>query len=295
MDIELLRNFLEIARLGSMTKAASSLHISQPTLSVQMKSLEEVLGRKLFRKEGRNLVMTEEGELLERRAADIIGLTDKTLSEFRALSDSLGGDVRIGCAESVLIDHLALAVKKIKKKRPFLRCYITSGDTAIVTSILEQGLIDFAIIVEPPDLDRYDSIRIPGVDTWCAVIPEDSPLAAKKSLTFDYIKNEPIIMSKQSFLADLPRWCGSRRNELTIFGYLNLFYNGTRFVKNHMAILLTFAGLAESGNGLAVRPLSPVLSNRMYIVWKKRQIFSPAARDLLEILRENAEKEPVNE
>lgn len=48
MDIELLRNFLEIARLGSMTKAASSLHISQPTLSVQMKSLEEVLGRKLF-------------------------------------------------------------------------------------------------------------------------------------------------------------------------------------------------------------------------------------------------------
>lgn len=231
MDIELLRNFLEIARLGSMTKAASSLHISQPTLSVQMKSLEEVLGRKLFRKEGRNLVMTEEGELLERRAADIIGLTDKTLSEFRALSDSLGGDVRIGCAESVLIDHLALAVKKIKKKRPFLRCHITSGDTAIVTSILEQGLIDFAIIVEPPDLDRYDSIRIPGVDTWCAVIPEDSPLAAKKSLTFDYIKNEPIIMSKQSFLADLPRWCGSRRDELTIFGYLNLFYNGTRFVK----------------------------------------------------------------
>lgn len=231
MDIELLRNFLEIARLGSMTKAASSLHISQPTLSVQMKSLEEVLGRKLFRKEGRDLVMTEEGELLERRAADIIGLTDKTLSEFRALSDSLGGDVRIGCAESVLIDHLALAVKKIKKKRPFLRCHITSGDTAIVTSILEQGLIDFAIIVEPPDLDRYDSIQIPGVDTWCAVIPEDSPLAAKKSLTFDYIKNEPIIMSKQSFLADLPRWCGSRRDELTIFGYLNLFYNGTRFVK----------------------------------------------------------------
>ena len=94
MDIELLRNFLEIARLGSMTKAASSLHISQPTLSVQMKSLEEVLGRKLFRKEGRNLVMTEEGELLERRAADIIGLTDKTLSEFRALSDSLRSEER---------------------------------------------------------------------------------------------------------------------------------------------------------------------------------------------------------
>lgn len=118
MDIELLRNFLEIARLGSMTKAASSLHISQPTLSVQMKSLEEVLGRKLFRKEGRNLVMTEEGELLERRAADIIGITDKTLSEFRALSDSLGGDVRIGCAESVLIDHLALAVKKSRRNAP---------------------------------------------------------------------------------------------------------------------------------------------------------------------------------
>lgn len=118
MDIELLRNFLEIARLGSMTKAASSLHISQPTLSVQMKSLEEVLGRKLFRKEGRNLVMTEEGELLERRAADIIGLTDKTLSEFRALSDSLGGDVRIGCSESVLIDHLALAVKKSRRNAP---------------------------------------------------------------------------------------------------------------------------------------------------------------------------------
>ena len=100
MEIRVLRYFLEAAREENITKAAAFLHVSQPTLSRQLKELEEELGRPLFVRSSHRIHLTDEGQLLRKRAEDILDMVDKTASEFKSLDEITGGDIRIGCAES---------------------------------------------------------------------------------------------------------------------------------------------------------------------------------------------------
>ena len=100
MELRVLRYFLEVAREGNVTHAAQRLHVSQPTLSRQLKDLEDELGKKLFTRSNYSIKLTEEGILLRKRAEDILEMADKTLAEFKALDEVNGGDIHIGCAES---------------------------------------------------------------------------------------------------------------------------------------------------------------------------------------------------
>ena len=120
MEIRVLRYFLEIARENNMSHAAEALHVSQPTLSKQMKDLEAELGKKLFRRGSTSVSLTDEGMLLRKRAEDILAMVDKTTEEFRELDNITGGEVHIGCAESYLIKYLAQAIKNFKKN---IRCF----------------------------------------------------------------------------------------------------------------------------------------------------------------------------
>ncbi len=86
MEIRVLRYFLEIAREGNMTRAAERLHVTQPTLSKQMKELEQELGKKLFRRGSTSVRLTDEGMLLRKRAEDLLAMADKIENEFKALA-----------------------------------------------------------------------------------------------------------------------------------------------------------------------------------------------------------------
>ena len=97
MEIRVLRYFLEAAREENITKAAAYLHISQPTLSKQLKDLEQELGKKLFVRSNYSIKLTDEGMLLRKRAEDILEMVDKTTDEFKSLGKVTGGDVYIGC------------------------------------------------------------------------------------------------------------------------------------------------------------------------------------------------------
>ena len=160
-----------------MTRAAQRLHISQPSLSKQMKELETELGKKLFVRSNYSIHLTEEGMLLRKRAEDLLSLADKITNEFQAMDDITGGDVFIGCAESHLIKYLAQAVGRLNRRYPGIHYHITSGDTEQVTEKLNRGLFDMAFIVEPPDLSRYNYLEVPETDTWGAIMRKDCPLA----------------------------------------------------------------------------------------------------------------------
>ena len=124
MDVRVLRYFLAVAREGNMTRAAERLHVTQPTLSRQLKSLEETVGKKLFLRTNYAIKLTDEGLLLKKRAEDIVEMVDKTLDEFRALEDISGGDIYVGSAESESIKYFARAAKKLKDKHP--KCLLPS-------------------------------------------------------------------------------------------------------------------------------------------------------------------------
>mgnify|MGYP003399412199 CR=1 FL=1 len=287
MEIRVLRYFLEVAREESITKAAQYLHISQPTLSKQLKDLETELGKKLFVRSNYSIKLTDEGMLLRKRTEDILQMVDKTTDEFKALDEIAGGDIQLGCAESYLIKYIAQALKEFKKTYSRVHFHITSGNTEQVAEILDRGLLDFAVIVEPPNLSRYNYMEIPGVDTWGLVVRKDHPLAKKKHITADDLIGLDLICSDQSMKADIPRWCGEKIDLLHHMGSTNLSYNGSVCVQEGLGCQLTFDHLTATGFGsdLVFRPLYPKLENKMYVIWKKYQIFTPVAQKFLELLQ----------
>lgn len=292
MEIRVLRYFLEIAREGSMTAAAEVLHVSQPALSRQMKELEEELGKKLFRRGSRSVALTDEGILLRRRAEDILGMVDKTTEEFRAIDDLQGGDVYLGCAESYLMANIARKIKSFRKRYPLFRYHIISGDRTVVLDRLDRGLLDFGVVVEMPDLDRYQYLELSGVDTWGVLMPQSHPLAQKTAIQADDLIGGELICSEQSVEVDIPRWCGKKADRLNFTGSTNLAYNGSIFVREGLGLMLSFEHLIQptAENGLVFRPLEPKLENRLYLIWKKYQVFTPIAQRLLDAFLEPQEQ-----
>lgn len=279
MEIRELRYFLEVAREENMTRAAERLHVTQPTLSKTLKSLEEELGKKLFTRHSFKIELTEEGMLLRKRAEDLISMADKITTEFQSLDDITGGDIYFGLAESYQIRFLAQEIREFKKTYPDFRYHVTSGDTEQVTEKLDKGILDFAVLVEEPDHKKYESIKLKEAELFGVVMPSDCTLAKKEKIVVDDLVGLPLFCSEQSWARDLPRWCGNRMSELHLEGSFRLSYNASIFTREKLGYLLTFNRLIDTSenSGLVFRPLDPILECPMYIIWKRQQMFSPIA------------------
>ncbi|MCM1101101.1 MAG: LysR family transcriptional regulator [Acetatifactor muris] len=287
MEIRTLRYFLAVAEQENMTRAAEILHVTQPTLSKQLKALENELGKKLFTRHSFSIRLTEEGVLLRKRAEDLVKMADKISGEFLALDDVTGGDVYLGLAESYQIRFLAEEIRIFKQSYPGLRYHITSGDTEQVTEKLDKGILDFAALAQEPDITKYNYLCFPQTDIWGVVMPDNCPLARKEEICVEDLIGLPLFCSEQGWNHDIPRWCGNRSDELRLEGSFRLSYNASLFVREGLGYLLTFDRLINTGagSGLVFRPLSPKLETKMYLVWKKNQVFTPIAERLLEELK----------
>ena len=288
MEIRVLRYFLEVAREGSVTHAAERLHISQPTLSKQLKDLEHELGKKLFVRSSFSVRLTDEGMLLRKRAEDILDMVDKTAEEFKALGEITGGDIHIGCAESDGIKYLARRIKAVQEQYPGIRVHLYSGDTNDLAERLDRGLLDFAVIAQAVDLSKYNYLELPGADVWGVVMRKDVPLAQKEAVCIDDLLDLPLIVSRQGLQEDIPKLLGEAVDRLHITATLNLTYNGSILAREGLGYVLTFDKLVDTSaeSELCFRPLTPTLETKLYIAWKKYQMFSPAAEVLLNEMKE---------
>lgn len=287
MEIRTLRYFLAVAREENMTRAAQQLHVTQPTLSKALRSLEDELGKKLFTRHSFSIQLTEEGVLLRDRAENLVSMADKIEKEFLSLDDITGGDLYLGLAESYQISFLAREIRALKQKYPELRYYITSGDTEQVAEKLDKGLLDFAVLAELPDVAKYDSLPFPESDVWGLVLPSDDLLAKNQTIRVDDLVGLPLFCSGQSWEKDIPHWAKERMPELHLEGSFRLSYNASLFAKEGLGYLLTFDRLIDTSaeSGLTFRPLEPRLETKLYLVWKKYQTLTPMAERLLEQVR----------
>lgn len=287
MELRVLRYFLAVAREGSITHAAQQLHISQPTLSKQLKDLEEELGKKLFLRSNYSVKLTDEGMLLRKRAEDILEMVDKTQAEFHALGEEIGGDIHIGCAESEGIAHLARRVRSLQSACPRIRVHLHSGDRSDLAERLDRGLLDFAVLVESVDLSKYNYLAFPGADAWGVVMGRDCPLARREAVRPEDLLGLPLICPRQGLEQELSQWFGDLVPRLHMVATTNLAYNGGVLAREGLGYLLTFDKLinVSPDSGLCFRPLEPPLSSKLYLTWKKYQVFSPAAARLLREMR----------
>lgn len=289
MELRVLRYFLEVAREENVTHAAQRLHVSQPTLSRQIKELEDELGKKLFTRSNYSIKLTEEGMLLRKRAEDILEMADKTLEEFKSLDEINGGDIHIGCAESNGIAHVIRVIKSLQKKYPRIRYHFYSSGTDAVSERLDRGLLDVAVIIQEVDLSKYNYLKVPSSDRWGLIMRKDSPLAEHSCIHLNDLMNIPLILSRQAMREEMPRWFGETQDKLNIVATYNLLFNTSVMVREGFGYVLGFDGLVNTGpdSDICFRPLEPALESPMYIIWKKYQMFTPVASLLLEELKRN--------
>ena len=284
MEIRVLRYFLTVAREGNITAAANFLHLTQPTLSRQIKDLEKELGKQLLIRKSHNVSLTPEGMLLRKRAEEILAMVDKTEAEFTSIENTVSGDIYVGGGETQAIRDIAEIIKDLRDDYPGIHSHLYSGNAEDVTERLDKGLLDFGILIQPADLSKYNYINLPGKDIWGVIMPKDSPLAAKKVIEKKDLLHLPLIFSRQAMSPhpsgnEFADWFGEDFDKLDVVTTFNLVYNASILVEAGVGYAVTLDNLADTSEDsrLCFRPLSPRLESGLNIIWKKYQVFSPAA------------------
>lgn len=289
MEIRVLQYFLAIAREQSISGAAEFLHISQPTLSRQIKDLEDEFGKQLFIRGNRKITLTEEGMLLRRRAEEIINLARKTEKEIMNNESVITGDIYIGAGETAAIAYVAKAAALLKKQHPDIHYHFSSDDAIDILEQLDKGLIDFGIIIGSIDKAKYDYHLLPVKDTWGILMRKDSPLADKEYIEADDLNRLPLILSRQiNDNHNIASWFPKSISKYNIASTYNLVYNATYMAAEGNGYILTLDKLINtSGDSkLCFRPLFPKVETEIYIIWKKYQMFSKAAEEFIKVLRQ---------
>lgn len=293
MEIRVLKYFLTVAREGTITGAANYLHLTQPTLSRQLQDLEKELGQKLIIRGSHNISLTPEGMILRKRAEEILDMVEKTQKEFSSLKNELSGEIFIGSGETSSIRCVAEVIKEIQAQYPNIKFNLYSGNADDVGEKLDKGLLDFGILIQPTDISKYEYLSLKSYDIWGLVMRKDSPLANKDFIIIDDLFDIPLIASRQvdkitTVKNEYIEWFGENRKNLNIVARYNLIYNAAIMVEQGVGYALGLDGLINTtgSNELCFRPLKPLLKSGLNMVWKKYQVFSPAAKLFLNKMQE---------
>ena len=285
MELRVLQYFLAIAREQSISGAAEFLHISQPTLSRQIRDMEEELGKQLFIRGNRRISLTEEGMILRKRAEEILGLVKKTEDEIAFSDDISEGDVYIGAGETHAVHLLAEGASQLQLQYPGIRYHIASGDTTDVLEELDRGLIDFGLLFDSVDKSKYECLQLPHQDIYGILMRRDCALAKKEVITPEDLWELPLICNLNSTHNenDLFKWLKKDITEINIIATYNLLYNASIMVEAGIGYAFALDNIINTTgtSPLCFRPLSPRLDAHMFLVWKKYQVFSKAAEKYL--------------
>lgn len=288
MDIRVLKYFLAVAREESISKAAVVLHMTQPPLSRQLKDLEDELGKQLLVRGSRKVTLTEEGIILRKRAEEMVALFEKTKAEVSSSNESITGNIYIGGGESKGFRIISRTAEKIRQKHPNIYYHLFSGNADDVSERIDNGLLDFGVLIEPADIKKYDFIKLPAKEQWGMLMRKDHFLAEKESISPFDLQNIPLIASRQSIAHnELSGWLGREYESLNIVTTYNLLYNASLMVEENVgcALCLNHIIPEHKSSNLCFKPLEPKVEVGLNLVWKKYQVFSKASQLFLETLQ----------
>ena len=285
MELRLLRYFLTVAKEQSFTKAAEQLHITQPTLSRQMAAFEEELGVTLFIRSGKKISLTEEGILLKRRALEILNLEEKTLEELKGKEDVVEGNITIGCGEFAAVETLAEICKTYKEKYPLVQIVLHTATADAVYEMMNKGLVDIALFMEPVDTEGLDYIRITDCDHWCVGMRPDDPLAEKEFIRKEDLIGKPLILPERvNVQSELANWFGKDFSKLQIAFTSNLGTNAGVMAANGLGYPVSIEGAAKYWREdiLVQRRISPEITTSTVIAWRRNIPYSLAVSKMIE-------------
>jgi DNA-binding transcriptional LysR family regulator len=284
-DLRHIRAFLALARARSFTRAAAELHMSQPTLTVQIQQLEHAIGVKLFDRSKRHVALTQAGRdlivPLEHILIDVEAIATSTVE----LLEHRRGLVTVAALPSVAAGLLPRAIKKLSESYPGIAVRVHDGVASTVAALVKAGQVDFGISSQTYG-DRELTSHVLLMDRLCAVVAPDHPLAAKKSMTLHELSKHPLIlMVKDSSSRQIVDLAFDREGLVSNVAYETTY--GT-----------SVAGLAQAGLGVGILPESmagpsrlhqlrirgEALTRRIGIIWRAGRSLSPTAERLKQTL-----------
>lgn len=208
MELRTLQYFITVAEELNITRAAEKLHMSQPPLSAQIKSLENELDTLLFIRGKRRLKLTESGQLLYRRAKEILSLTEKTQAEIHSMGEGMRGTISIGLVEGMAPDIAAEWFAGFLNTHPNIRFRILDGSTDDLLEKLRSGLISLAVITSPCDNSLLHSFHV-GEERMAALMNKSHPLASRggNEVNISDLAGENLIVpSRKAVIETVYRW-----------------------------------------------------------------------------------------
>lgn len=287
MEFRTLNYFLTVVQEKSISHAAEVLHISQPALSQQLKQLETELNTKLFDRGHRGIRLTEEGMYLANRGKEILSLVDKITKNITN-EKQIAGEITIGGGETKSMGLIAKIVDQLVSQYPEININLYSGNADDVLEKLEHGIIDFGLVIDPVEKQKYAAKKLPTVDYWGLLVCKDHPLAKKENIRPDDLLNIPLYLSSQSYSNNkISTWSGKSLDHFHIIGNYNLLYNASLMVQAGIAGALCIAGIINTTDtNLVFIPLKPSLESEINVIWKRDQKQSKAGEIFIKYLKE---------
>ena len=285
MELRVLQYFLAVTREESISRAAIALHLSQPTLSRQLKDMENEIGKQLFIRGSKKIELTDEGRILKKRAEEIMALVEKAEDEIAVSDNHIAGNVFIGAGETVGVRFLTKAAKHVRDNYPDIHFHIVSGDRTDVIEKLDNGLVDFGLVFGSVDDTKYESITAPNNDIWGVLMRCDNPLADKTEIEPCDLYDKPLIVSRQADKTGIvKRLLHRSADKLNIVATYNLIFNGALMVQDELGYALCLESIINPSHNsdLCFKPLTNALTEEMHVIWKKDNVFSKASQKFFE-------------
>ncbi len=285
MDTKNLKTFLAVAQSRSFSLAAEQVHLTQPAVSKRISQLEEDLGLKLFDRIGRQVSLTEAGEIFQHRVRQLINELDQTLSDIQSLDSQIGGTLSIGISHHLGLHRLPPLLREFSRENPKVNLDIEFMDSEKAHEEVLRGNIELAAITfssEPSD--KISSVLL-WRDRLSFVVAKEHELANKTTVSLQHLSEYPCLLpSMATYTGRIIRNCFNRE-KLSLSPVLNTNY------------METLARMTEIGLGWSVVPETlaehpelvrlsvPVaLSRDLGIIYNNQRTRSRAAKAFLDSL-----------
>jgi DNA-binding transcriptional LysR family regulator len=253
MDLRHLRYFIGVVDAGSMALASRRLHVSQPTLSRQIRDLETEFGVRLFDRVGRKLNLTVEGRELVARSRHLMAEAEALKARSAALGGDTGGVLRVGAPPQFIEAGMPAVLQAYRRAYPNVEVLLSEDGGRSLLARVEQGELHLAIGMLR-DVGRLTSRLLYPLRVLAVMSPEH-PLASRRGLAIDDLAHEPLLILAPGFQTR------------------QLFEEACQGRQFHLRVLLesrspqSLIALAAAGHGIAIVPsVVPLTRGRVAIV-----------------------------
>ncbi len=292
MDLTRLRAFYTVAQTGSFTRAATRLHLTQPSISRQVKSLEKTLGVKLLERHPRRITITPEGDILLRHVEQLFDDVAAIESLFQDISKLRKTQLQLACNESTALHVLPPSLERFSRQHPYVELAIHTMRTAEIVASVRDASVDLGLTLGKPKREELTAIPIAPYE-MVFITPAEHPLARKKRIALEDIADFPLIsytrntetrtiidrpFREKKLNLDIKMELG---NTDLILKYVELGYG--------VALVHNLGLTSRSSRSLSVHSLRSYFDPEwVYLIYSKNHRLSRAAEAFLGMVREGS-------